>query len=144
LPGYTTLEGIAYWEAYIGKKNPDLVILGWGMNEANVGGMSPSEYQNNIVKLVQMTRAQKNAEVIIYSCFRPNENWRFASHKMDLYTQAAKEAAAIANCAYIDVYGIFEKVFARKDQPSLLSNNINHPNNFGHWLYFQAFKNLKF
>jgi acyl-CoA thioesterase-1 len=44
----------------------------------------------------------------------------------------------------VNVYDIFEKVFARKDQPSLLSNNINHPNNFGHWLYFRAFKNLKF
>jgi hypothetical protein len=144
LPGYTTLEAIAYWEAYIGKKNPNLVILGWGMNEANVGGMSPSEYQNNLVKLVQITRAQKNAEVIIYSCFRPNENWHYASHSMNLYTEAAKKAAEITNCAYVNVYDIFEKVFARKDQPSLLSNNINHPNSFGHWLYFQAFKNLKF
>jgi len=144
LPGYTSQEAIAYWEAYIGKKNSDLVLLGWGMNEANVGGMSPSEYQNNLVKLVQMTRAQKNAEVIIYSCIRPNENWHYASHKMNLYTQAAKEAAAIVNCAYVNVYDLFEKVFTRKDQPSLLSNNINHPNNFGHWLYFQAFKNLEF
>jgi hypothetical protein len=63
---------------------------------------------------------------------------------MNLYTEAAKKAAEIANCAYVNVYDIFEKVFARKDQPSLLSNNINHPNNFGHWLYFQAFKNLQF
>lgn len=144
LPGYTTLEAIANWETSIGKKNPDLVLLGWGMNEANVGGMSPSEYQNNLVKLVQITRAQKNAEVIIYSCFRPNENWHYASHSMNLYTEAAKKAAEITNCAYVNVYDIFEKVFARKDQPSLLSNNINHPNSFGHWLYFQAFKNLKF
>lgn len=144
LPGYTTLEAIAYWETYIGKKNPDLVLLGWGMNEANIGGMSPKEYENNLVKLVQMTRAQNNAEVIIYSCFRPNENWHYSNHSMNLYTEAAKQAAEIANCAYVNVYDIFEKVFARKDQPSLLSNNINHPNDFGHWLYFQAFKNLKF
>jgi hypothetical protein len=144
LPGYTTLEAIAYWETYIGKKNPDLVLLGWGMNEANIGGMSPKEYENNLVKLVQMTRAQNNAEVIIYSCFSPNENWHYSNHSMNLYTEAAKQAAEIANCAYVNVYDIFEKVFARKDQPSLLCNNINHPNNFGHWLYFQAFKNLKF
>jgi hypothetical protein len=25
-----------------------------------------------------------------------------------------------------------------------LGNNINHPNDYGHWLYFQAFKNIKF
>jgi hypothetical protein len=140
LPGYTTVEGIAKWETFIGKKNPDLVLLGWGMNEANIGGITPKEYQNNLVKLVQLTKEQKNAEVIIYSCFRPNDNWHYSGHSMNLYTEAAKEAAAISGCAFVDVYAIFEKVFARKDQPSLLSNNINHPNNFGHWLYFQTFK----
>jgi acyl-CoA thioesterase I len=144
LPGYTTLEAIAYWEAYIGRKNPDLVLLGWGMNEANIGGMTPSAYKSNLINLALRSKQFKNAEVVIYSCFRPNENWYYSSHSMELYTQAAKEAAAIANCAYVDVYGVYEKVFARKDQPSLLSNNINHPNNFGHWLYFRAFKNLKF
>lgn len=142
LPGYTTVEGIAKWEAFIGKKNPDLVLLGWGMNEANVGGISPADYQNNLIKLVELARAQKNAEVIIYSCFRPNDNWHYAGHSMNLYTEAAQKAAEISNCAYVNVYDIFEKVFARKDQSSLLSNNINHPNNFGHWLYFQAFKLL--
>jgi hypothetical protein len=142
LPGYTTTEAILKWDATVGQKNPDLVLLGWGMNEANIGGITPKEYQNNLVKLVQLTKEQKNAEVIIYSCFRPNENWQYSSHKMELYTQAAKEAAAAANCAYLDVYAIFEKVFARKDQPSLLANNINHPNNFGHWLYYKAFKLL--
>ena len=144
MPGYTSREAITNWEAYVGKKNPDLVLLGWGMNEGNVGGMSPDEYQNNLVNLVQLSKGQNNAEVIIYSCFRPNDNWHYAGHSMNLYTEAAKKAAEIANCAYVNVYDIFEKVFARKDQPSLLSNNINHPNNFGHWLYFQAFKNLQF
>ena len=144
LPGYTTAEAILKWDAIVGQKNPDLILLGWGMNEANVGGITPSEYKNNLIALAQKSKQYKNAEVVIYSCFRPNENWRFYSHKMDLYTQAAKEAAAAANCAYVDVYGVYEKVFERKDQPSLLANNINHPNNFGHWLYFSAFKNLKF
>lgn len=144
LPGYTTAEAILKWDATVGQKNPDLILLGWGMNEANVGGITPSEYKNNLIALAQKSKQYKNAEVIIYSCFRPNENWRYASHKMELYTEAAKEAAAAANCAYIDVYGVYEKVFARKDQPSLLANNINHPNNFGHWLYFKAFLNMKF
>jgi hypothetical protein len=144
LPGYTTAEAILKWDAIVGQKNPDLILLGWGMNEANVGGITPSEYKNNLIALAQKSKQYKNAEVIIYSCFRPNENWRYTSHKMELYTEAAKEAAAAANCAYIDVYGVYEKVFARKDQPSLLANNINHPNNFGHWLYFKAFLNMKF
>jgi acyl-CoA thioesterase I len=36
------------------------------------------------------------------------------------------------------VYGPWMKVLERKDPESLLANNINHPNDFGHWLYFQA------
>jgi hypothetical protein len=36
------------------------------------------------------------------------------------------------------------KVFKRKDQSSLLGNNINHPNDFGHWLYAQAFEAMHF
>jgi len=36
------------------------------------------------------------------------------------------------------------KVLERKDLPSLLGNNINHPNDFGHWLYYQALKSVKF
>jgi len=144
LPGYTTTEAILKWDATVGQKNPDLILLGWGMNEANVGGITTSEYKNNLIALAEKSKQNKNAEVIIYSCFRPNENWHYSSHSMKLYTQAAKEAAAAANCAYVDVYGVFEKVFARKDQPSLLANNINHPNNFGHWLYFKAFIALQF
>jgi len=45
-----------------------------------------------------------------------------------------------AQCAYADVFATWKKVLERKDQPSLLGNNINHPNDFGHWLYFIAFE----
>jgi acyl-CoA thioesterase-1 len=33
---------------------------------------------------------------------------------------------------------------SRKDLPSLLANNINHPSDFGHWLYFEALKSISF
>jgi hypothetical protein len=35
-------------------------------------------------------------------------------------------------------------VLKRKDPSSLLGNNINHPNDFGHWLYVVALEGLKF
>ena len=59
-------------------------------------------------------------------------------------TQHQCQAAAEANCAYVDVYSTWEMVLQRKDQTSLLGNNINHPNDFGHWLYAQAFAALRF
>ena len=31
---------------------------------------------------------------------------------------------------------------SKKKPEDLLANNINHPNDFGHWLYFKAFEAL--
>jgi len=144
IPGYSSKDGILLWDNHVGLTNPDLVLLGWGMNDANLGGATPLEFKNNLKQLVKMIRELKHAEVIIYSQFRPNDNWHYSSHSMYLFANAAKEAAAETNSAYVDVFNIFELVFKRKNQSSILQNNINHPNNFGHFLYFQTFKNMQF
>ena len=66
--------------------------------------------------------------------------------KADLLPQAARtrRAAEEARCAYADVFGVWKKVLERKDLPSLLANNINHPGEFGHGLYFEALKAVEF
>ena len=91
-----------------------------------------------------MIRERKGAEVIIFSTMPPNDNWHYGSHRMGQYAEAAKQAAAAVKCAYVDVYSVWLMVLRRKDQPSLLGNNINHPNDFGHWLYEQAFEAMMF
>ncbi|MEO6808363.1 MAG: hypothetical protein ABI353_04550, partial [Isosphaeraceae bacterium] len=65
-------------------------------------------------------------------------------HRMGLFADATKQAALDSKCAYVDVYNTWKMVLNRKDQPSLLGNNINHPNDFGHWLYEQAFEAMTF
>jgi hypothetical protein len=144
IPGYSSKQGIEWWDTYIGKTSPDLVLVGWGMNDHNKGGNSPEQFRKNLVKLVAMIKERKNAEVILYSAFPPNDDWHYGSHSMELYAAATKQAALEANCAYVDVYSTWMKVFKRKDQSSLLGNNINHPNDFGHWLYAQAFEAMHF
>lgn len=144
IPGYSSKQGIEWWDTYIGKTSPDLVLVGWGMNDHNKGGNPPEQFRKNLVKLVGMIKERKNAEVILYSAFPPNDDWHYGSHSMELYAAATKQAALEANCAYVDVYSTWMKVFKRKDQSSLLGNNINHPNDFGHWLYAQAFEAMHF
>ena len=144
IPGYSSKQGIEWWDTYIGKTTPDLVLVGWGMNDHNKGGNSPEQFKKNLVKLVGMIKERKNAEVILYSAFPPNDDWHYGSHSMELYAEATKQAAIEAHCAYVDVYSTWMKVFKRKDQSSLLGNNINHPNDFGHWLYAQAFEAMHF
>ena len=144
IPGYSSKQGIEWWDTYSGKTTPDLVLVGWGMNDHNKGGNSPEQFKKNLIKLVGMIKERKNAEVILYSAFPPNDDWHYGSHSMELYAEATKQAAIEAHCAYVDVYSTWMKVFKRKDQSSLLGNNINHPNDFGHWLYAQAFEAMHF
>ncbi len=144
IPGYTSTQGITRWDDYIGKTSPDLVLVGWGMNDHNIGGNTPEQFRKNLVELVGMIKERKKAEVILFSSFPPNENWHHSSHSMKLYAEATKQAALESNCAYVDVYNTWMKVLERKDQSSLLGNNINHPNDFGHWLYEQAFEAMTF
>lgn len=144
ISGYSSTQGIGWWDSYIGKTSPDLVLVGWGMNDHNIGNNTPEQFRQNLVKLVGMIKERKKAEVVLYSSFPPNNDWHFGSHSMELYAEATKQAALEANCAYVDVYNTWVKVLQRKDQSSLLGNNINHPNDFGHWLYAQAFEAMSF
>ena len=144
ISGYSSLQGIEWWDKYIGKTSPDLVLVGWGMNDHNIGTTEPEQFRQNLVTLVGMIRERKGAEVILFSAFPPNDDWHYGTHRMGTYAAATRQAAADAKCAYVDVWSTWEKVLRRKDQSSLLGNNINHPNDFGHWLYEQAFEALRF
>ena len=139
LPGRTSTQAINAWDTTVGTTSPDLALLGWGMNDHSLGGASPEQFKQNLMTLVAMVRNLKHADVILFSAFPPNEEWHYGTHRMSLYAEATRQAAAETNCAYVDVFNTWGRVLQRKDQSSLLGNNINHPNDFGHWLYLQAF-----
>jgi lysophospholipase L1-like esterase len=123
---------------------PDLVLIGFGMNDHNIGGPEPEQFADNLKSMVAQIRESTGAECILYSAFPPNPDWKFGSHRMALFAEATRRAAEQANCAYGDVYNSWMKVMARKDVSSMLANNINHPSDFGHWVYFQALRCVGF
>ena len=57
---------------------------------------------------------------------------------MAAYAAATEAVAWEKQCAYADVYHLWSQFAGKKKPEDLLGNNINHPNDFGHWLYFQA------
>ena len=154
LSGYASQQGIDWFDQKPASLRPlttlgtvvkpDLVLVGFGMNDHNRGAAEPEKFKNNLVTLVRMIRERKGADVILFSAFPPNDHWQYGTHRMAQFAAATRQAAAEAGCAYVDVYGTWEMVLQRKDQSSLLGNNINHPNDFGHWLYEQAFEAMKF
>jgi len=54
------------------------------------------------------------------------------------YAEATRQVAVESACAYADVFTNWQSVAAHKKPEDLLGNNINHPNDFGHWIYFRV------
>lgn len=142
--GDHTPMGLNRLEEKVLTRSPDLVLIAFGMNDHNVGGVPLPQFEDNLRKMVSTIRQRTGAEVILLSTFPPNPEWHFGSHQMEKYAAATKAAAAAENVPYADVFGVWEKVLKRKDLISLLGNNINHPNDYGHGLYVVALEGLKF
>ncbi len=142
--GDSTMQGLARLEDKVLTRGPDLVLVGFGMNDHNVSGVPLERFKENLVTIVSKIREATGAEVILFSTFPPNPDWKHSSHRMEKYAAATQNAAKQLQCAYADVNAVWSRVLERKDLPSLLGNNINHPNDFGHWLYLQALEAVQF
>jgi lysophospholipase L1-like esterase len=145
--GDTTANGVARLEQKVLSRSPDLMLIAFGMNDNNlagVGGVPLAQFQANLRSMVSAIRQRTGAEVILLSTFPPHPDWHFNSHQMQSYAEATKTVAEEVKAPYADVFGVWERALKRKDPSSLLGNNINHPNDFGHWLYVVALEGLEF
>jgi acyl-CoA thioesterase I len=142
--GDTTRQGLKRVEEKVLTRDPDLVLIGFGMNDNNIGSVPVDEFRANLLTLIRQIREQTHAEIILFSAFPPNPEWKYGSSRMAEYAAATEQAAEEASCAYADVYSAWTKALERKDPSSLLGNNINHPNDFGHSIYLEALKCVSF
>ena len=133
--GDHTISGAPRLEEKVLSRSPDLVLIGFGMNDHNRGGPEPAQFQANLEAMVKTVRERTGADVILLSTFPPHPDWAHGTHRMQDYAAATKAAAESSGVAYADVYSVWMKVLERKDPASVIANNINHPNDFGHWLY---------
>ncbi len=142
--GDSSNEGIARLEEKVLTRNPDLVLIGFGMNDHNVSGVPLDRFERNVTQIIRSIRQRTGAEMMLLSTFPPNPDWAYGSHQMEKYAETTKRVAAAEKCAYADLASVWALASARKDPQSLLANNINHPNDFGHWLYLQALEAVGF
>jgi acyl-CoA thioesterase I len=138
--GDTTVQGLQRLQEKVLQQRPDLVLMGFGMNDHNRPGFGvPLEaFAGNLRQMIDRIRTDTGAEVMLFSAFPPNPKWHYGSHNMEAYADATEQVAREKHCAFADVYHLWMTIAPRKKPEDLLSNNINHPNDFGHWLYFQA------
>jgi lysophospholipase L1-like esterase len=140
--GDNTVQGLARLQEKVLSQSPDVVLIGFGMNDHNVSGVPIENFEANLTEMIRRIRADTDAEIILLSAFPPNPNWRFGTHRMKDYAAATERVAQQNNCAYADVFNNWQAVAQRKKPEDLLANNINHPNEFGHWIYFKVLEEL--
>jgi lysophospholipase L1-like esterase len=140
--GDSTAQGLQRLQAKVLDEKPDLVLVGFGMNDHNVIGVPIPQFEANLKELIARTRSAIAAEVVLLSAFPPNPKWKFGTHRMEEYAAATARVARETRCAFADVFGNWQTLAARKKPEDLLGNNINHPNDFGHWIYFRVLQEI--
>jgi acyl-CoA thioesterase I len=136
--GDSTVQGLARLQEKVLDQQPHLVLIGFGMNDHNRGGVPVPQFERNLQEMIARVREGTHAEVILFSAFPPNPHWKFGSQHMEDYAAATERVARSVACAYADVFGNWCALAARKKPEDLLGNNINHPNDFGHWIYYRV------
>jgi lysophospholipase L1-like esterase len=140
--GDTTIQGLARLEQKVLALKPDLVLVAFGMNDQNVGSVPLDKFEANLTEIVDRIRKDTPAEIILLSSCLPNPNWHWTSGRMPEYGAATRRVAASRQCAFADVQALWRAVVDRKKPEDLLANNVNHPNDYGHWLYAQVLEQL--
>lgn len=140
--GDSTVQGLQRLKDKVLDQKPDLVLIGFGMNDHNRNGVPIPAFEQNLKQMITRIRDETSAEVILFSAFPPNPKWKFGTHRMPEYAAATQRVASETQCAYADVFNNWQSLAVRKKPEDLLGNNINHPNDFGHWIYFRVFQQL--
>ena len=138
--GDATVQGLQRLQEKVLQQKPDLVLIGFGMNDHNRAGYGVplDAFAANLRTMIGRIRADTGAEIVLFSAFPPNPKWHYGSHNMQAYADTTERVAREEHCAFADVYHSWMSLAARKKPEDLLANNINHPNDYGHWIYFEA------
>ncbi|UKS28728.1 SGNH/GDSL hydrolase family protein [Paenibacillus sp. HWE-109] len=148
ISGEASPSGLQRLQADVIAASPDLVTIGYGMNDQNVSesggnGVPLQAYEQNVAAMIERIQAQTDAVIILITPCLPNVKWHFASENVTDYADALRRLAQTYKVGLADVQQLWhQELAAGKSQASLLINHINHPNEYGHALYAKALSSL--
>ncbi len=139
--GDTAPGGLGRFDRDVAPYHPDLVVIGFALNDAGRGTDGLADYKAALVGLVEKTRAI-GAECILLtpnsmndrvSPSLKNDNLIAAANafmhvNLDLYVDTMREVAAVYTVPVCDVYAKWQSWRrAGVNVTELLSNKLNHP-----------------
>lgn len=120
----------------ISKYGPDLVFIGFGMNDGTIN-VSPDTFKSNIQTMINSARAvNPNCEFILIAPMLANPETYFSGiQSRYLSTLESLEGSGIA---VVDMTSIHSYLLGIKKYSDMTGNNVNHPNDFLARFYAQA------
>jgi len=146
--GEDTNGGSARVESDVVPLQPDLVSIGYGMNDQNVhedGSHTTSleQFDRNLRHMIDAIRAAGDTDIVLVTPCEPNPNWQHTSGKTPLYADVIRRLGQEYGIGVADAHAEWTaELAAGKTHESLLLNNVNHPNDYGHWIYSKAFPKM--
>jgi len=133
--GMTSEWGRENVASLVSCEKPDLVILGFGMNDA--GGFSTKQFIENIEAMMKSIRKQNSkAEFILLMSFQPNSKWR-PLEPMPEYLEAFQKMEG-PGVAVADIWSMHGYLLKHKTYWDMTGNHVNHPNDFMVRVYAQV------
>ena len=131
--GETSRDGLARLEESA-RSRPDVVILGFGMNDWRKG-VEREEFKRNILRMTERFE-EENARVIPLT-FNPvtEGDPKASNRKVDSYCETLREAARLKKLKIADAHSLWKKEL--KKLPKGLRDEI-HPDQGGLEIYYEA------
>ncbi|MFD0672608.1 SGNH/GDSL hydrolase family protein [Cohnella sp. GCM10027633] len=142
--GESSIGGVNRVQADVIPLMPDLVSIGYGMNDQykldNGNGVPLEDYEKNLRLMIDTITEKCGSDIVLVSPCEPNPNWLYASGDIHLYAETIRRLGREYGVGVADAHALWrQELAAGKTPESLLLNNINHPNDYGHWIYSRAF-----
>lgn len=119
-------------------QEPDLVIVGFGGNDAT-RGISAESFAQNIQTVIDTIRkTSPNADFILIATMTANPDWPESKASLCQEYRDALFRLAGPGVAVADEFSIWQDLLKTKKFLDLTANGINHPNDFGHRVYAQV------
>ncbi|MBM7568380.1 GDSL-type esterase/lipase family protein [Paenibacillus sacheonensis] len=108
--------------------NPDLVILGFGMNDGS-GYVSGASYKSHIQSMINDVKASNpNAEFILLAPMLANPETYFAGNQSAYLAEL--QSLSGTGIVTVNMTGVHQELLNHKKYADMTGNNVNHPNDF--------------
>jgi acyl-CoA thioesterase-1 len=142
--GDTSSDAMKRFEKDALSNHPDVCTIAFGMNDQNKSGengchfVEPNEYEANIRHMIIELQKIEALVILVAPCI-PNLRWNWASGDTALYSNVLNKLSKEYNIPFADVTSLWKfNLDIGKTPESLLLNDINHPNDYGHSIYADA------